>query len=59
MTEEEYNKGLARVETLMDIAEDEMSEAEGKELDRLATIVEEYEKVHFPLLPPEDPQGPQ
>ena len=56
MTEEEYEIALARIEALMNISEDEMSKEECSEFDRMATAIDEYEDIHHPIDPPEDPQ---
>lgn len=49
MTEDEYNKAMARIEELMVDGRAEKDSPEGFELDRLASRVEEYEKEHYPM----------
>jgi len=49
-TARDYNKALKRVETLIDA---KANSPEGDELDVLSTLVEAYEKKHFPILPPD------
>lgn len=46
MTGEEYTRALERIEVLMSVdpAPDSLY---GKELDRIATMVQEYERKHF------------
>jgi len=50
-SEVQYEKALARIYDLMqtDIKEDS---AEGKELESLGIMVEEYERLHYPLPKP-------
>lgn len=45
-SEKDYDKALARIFDLLDA---EIDTPEGKELDRLAKLVELYEKKHFPM----------
>jgi HTH-type transcriptional regulator/antitoxin HigA len=49
-TEDDYNKVLMRIEALMDVLPDTK---EGDELDVLATLVESYERDHFPIGSPD------
>jgi HTH-type transcriptional regulator/antitoxin HigA len=49
-TEQDYDAALARVETLMDV---ERSKDEDDELDVLATLIELYEDVRFPMDAPD------
>ena len=50
-TESEYDAALARAEELWNA---ELGTPEGEELDRLITIIEEYESVHHPIGTPND-----
>jgi len=45
-TEEDYRQALAAIETLMDAQADS---EEGERLDLLVTLVEAYERRHYPL----------
>jgi len=45
-TEEDYRQVLAEIETLMDA---ESGSEEGERLDLLVTLVEAYERRHYPL----------
>lgn len=45
-TEEDYDKALARIETLMNA---EPGTLEGDELDILVTLIEAYEAKHYPI----------
>jgi len=45
MTEEEYNKAMIRIESLMDM-DARKDSPKGNELDRLARRVEDYEREH-------------
>lgn len=45
-TEEQYRQALQRIDALMDAEE---NTPEGDELDVLATLVEAYERRHFPI----------
>lgn len=49
MTREQYEQALHRCEVLMSVdpAPDSLY---GKELTRIAALVEQYERVHFPML---------
>lgn len=49
-TEQDYDAALARVEMLMEVVR---TEEEDDELDVLATLIELYEDVHFPVDAPE------
>lgn len=49
-TEQDYERGLARVEQLMDAEPDT---PEGDELDVLATLIEAFEDKHFPVDTPD------
>lgn len=49
-TEQDYDAALARVETLMDVVR---SKDEDDELDVLATLIELYEDVRFPMDAPD------
>ncbi|HDR14813.1 MAG TPA: hypothetical protein ENN79_04850 [Desulfobacteraceae bacterium] len=49
-SEEDYEKALARIETLMDA---EADTPEGAELERLTFLVKSYEDVHYPIDPPD------
>ena len=49
-TEEEYNKALKRIEELFDA---ESGTQEADELELLVTLVELYEKEHFPIEAPD------
>jgi len=44
--EEDYRQALAKIETLMDA---ESGSEEGERLDLLVTLVEAYERRHYPL----------
>ncbi len=48
-TESEYDAALARAEELWNA---KLGTPEGKELDNLVTLIEEYEAVHYPTDPP-------
>lgn len=48
-TPEEYNRLLGRVAVLMDRPEDEISEEEGRLLELLSIVIEEYENRVYPL----------
>ena len=45
-TEEEYNQALKRLEVIFDA---ELGTAEGDELDLLSLLIDNYEKIHFPI----------
>lgn len=45
-TEEDYDKALERIDTLMNA---DMGTAEGDELDILVTLVEAYEAKYYPM----------
>ena len=49
-TEEDYSKAMQRIDALMDALP---STEEGDELDVLATLVEAYERNHFPIDSPD------
>jgi HTH-type transcriptional regulator/antitoxin HigA len=49
-TEEEYERMLARIETLMDA---QPGSVEEDELELLALLVEKYEAEHYPIDPPD------
>ena len=49
-TEEDYNNAMLRIDALMDA---EPGTEEGDELDVLATLVEAYERVNFPIASPD------
>ena len=49
-TENDYNMTLLRIDALMDA---EPGSEEGTELDVLATLVEAYERDHFPIDAPD------
>jgi HTH-type transcriptional regulator/antitoxin HigA len=49
-TEEDYNNAMLRIDALMDA---EPGTEEGDELDVLATLVEAYERVNFPIDSPD------
>ncbi len=49
-TKKDYEKALARINHLM---EADPGTPEGDELDRLVTLVEKYEKVKYPIDPPD------
>jgi HTH-type transcriptional regulator/antitoxin HigA len=49
-TEEDYNNAVLRIDALMDA---EPGTEEGDELDVLATLVEAYERVNFPIESPD------
>ena len=46
VTEQDYEHALQRINLLMDAP---VGTIEGAELDALATRVEEYEDIHFPM----------
>ena len=46
MSFDDYIEALARIDELMDA---EADTPEGEELERLATMVEEYEKIYWPI----------
>jgi HTH-type transcriptional regulator/antitoxin HigA len=48
-SEADYRRLLAEVERLMDKEEDALSPEEGALLSLLATLVEAYEKAHYPI----------
>lgn len=45
-TEEEYNQALARLETIFDA---EVGTPEGDELELLSLLIDNYEKIHYPI----------
>lgn len=47
LSESDYKAALKRIEFLLDAAEPDTPE--GDELERLASLVEEYEAKHFPI----------
>lgn len=49
-TEKDYNKALSRIEKIFDAVP---GTKQGDELDILATLVEKYEKEHYPITPPD------
>ena len=49
-TEDDYGDAMQRIDTLMDALP---GTEEGDELDVLATLVEAYERNHFPIDPPD------
>ena len=49
-TEDDYNNAMLRIDALMDARPDT---EEGAELDVLATLVEAYERDHFPIESPD------
>ena len=49
-TEKDYKKALLRIDGLMDATPNSQA---GDELDVLATLVEAYERVHFPINSPD------
>jgi HTH-type transcriptional regulator / antitoxin HigA len=49
-TKRDYAAALRRIEELMNAAP---NTPKGDELDVLATLVEAYEKKHYPILPPD------
>ncbi|MCL5284324.1 MAG: transcriptional regulator [Nitrospirae bacterium] len=49
-TDLDYREALAEVESLMDAQADT---PEGERLDVLTTLIESYEKKHFPMDPPD------
>ena len=49
-TEEDYNNAVLRIDALMDA---DPGTEEGDELDVLATLVEAYERVNFPIESPD------
>ncbi len=53
-TEEEYDRTLAAVERLMDKDEEDMTPEEGRLLELLAILVEDYDDRHYQL-PKSDP----
>jgi len=48
-TDEEHAAALAHMSTLMDAAPDSPEE---EELELLSTLIERYEKEHYPIAPP-------
>lgn len=55
ITETIYNMALSRIEELLPVVTDETSVDDPKsvELCLMADIVEEYEKIHFPIAKPD------
>ena len=49
-SEQDYEKALSRIEQLMD---SNIGTKAGDELDVLSTLVESYESMHHPILPPD------
>jgi HTH-type transcriptional regulator/antitoxin HigA len=51
ITEEEYNKYVARIDELIDVVSDNTPETDPKyeELMRISFLVEEFELEHFPM----------
>ena len=47
VSKSDYKRALKRIESLFDSAEPDTPE--GEELEKLATLVEEYEEKHFPF----------
>lgn len=45
-TEERYKQALKRLEVIFDA---ELETAEGDELDLLSLLIDNYEKIHFPI----------
>ena len=45
-SEDDYLEALIRVSMLMD---SEVGTADGNELDALATLIDSYEKIHYPI----------
>lgn len=45
-TEEEYNQALARLELIFDA---EVGTPEGDELELLSLLIDNYEKIHYPI----------
>lgn len=50
-SEFEYDSALSRVEELWNA---ELGTPEGEELDKLVTLIEQYEAVHYPIEPPSE-----
>ena len=53
-TEEDYRATLGEIESLMSAATDS---SEGERLDAMVTLVEAYERRHFPLDLPNESRG--
>ena len=51
-TEDDYKKALKEIEYLWDKAE--VGTPAGNRFDYLATIIDDYERVNFPILPPKE-----
>lgn len=49
-TEKEYDKALFRME---DIFDSKPNSKDGREAELLALLIEEYEKEHYPISPPD------
>lgn len=49
-TEQDYDSAISRIEELWGAKKDT---PEGDELDLLVTLVESYEKKHYPIAPPD------
>jgi HTH-type transcriptional regulator/antitoxin HigA len=47
-TEEEHQKALTEIETLM-AADPEPDTVDGDRLNELSNLVQEYERVHYPI----------
>ena len=45
-TDDEYNQALKRLEVIFDA---ETETAEGDELDLLSLLIDNYEKIHYPI----------
>ena len=48
-TEQEYERMLAAIEELVEKDEEDLTTEEGRLLQLLATLVEQYEDRHYPL----------
>ena len=49
-TNADYKKALSRLERIFDT---ELNTAEGQEADKLSSLIEEYENIHYPIEPPD------
>lgn len=49
-TETDYREALKRLEVIFDAS---LNTKEGDELEILGTLIDEYEKIHFPIELPE------
>ncbi|MCR8557061.1 hypothetical protein KXD93_05385 [Mucilaginibacter sp. BJC16-A38] len=49
ITETDYQKAMQRLEIIFDA---KLGSEEGNELEQWGALIDEYEKIHFPITPP-------